>query len=221
MKKSNIKPRCIGTDEKGIKYYYAPSDNSYYKYLDGKFALIPTYDEYYDEDLKNLGFKEPVISEDLAIAKALEYRSNIKRIEKSRKAKIKVAIAAISLTGLLIGGSVEYTRAEANKPLSLQPDEVFEEYKDNFRSVIANNDTLDEETKEEIYFYVVRYLETMDPTANDLKVIESNIKYYVDYDLDRIKELGIIFNCESDAETYDLLEYLETCEPIDNKRLSY
>ena len=221
MKKSEIKPRYLGKDDEGIKYYYAPGDASYYKYVDGGFVLIEKYSEYYDEDLQKLGFKEPVISQDYANAIALEYSSHAKRVIKSRMVQLKLAFAAVALTGLLIGGTVEYTRAEADKPLSEQSDDVFQEYKESFRSVIADNDYLNEQQKEDIYFYVVRYLETMDPTSHDLNIIENNIKYYDGNSDDRIMEMGKIFNCIDAAHTYDLLEYLETCEPINGIRLTY
>ena len=221
MKKSEIKPRYLGKDDEGIKYYYAPADASYYKYVDGKFVLIEKYSEYYDEDLQKLGFKEPAISKDLAIAKALEYRFDIKRVKKAKKMKLKAVYAALVLSTLLVGGSVEYTNAEANKPLSMLSEDAYEDFKEEMRSVIADNDSLEEQEKEDIYFYVVRYLETMDPTTNDIKKIEQNIKSYVSINEDRIEQMGIIFDCNSEASTYDLLEYLETCEPIANNSLSY
>ena len=221
MKKSDIKPRYLGKNDEGIKYYYAPADASYYKYVDGKFVLIPKYDEYFDEDLKCLGFKEPVISKDLAIAKALEYSSEIQRVKKAKKVKLKVVYGALVLSTLLVGGSVQYTNAEANKPLSMLSEDTFEDFKDELRSVIADNDSLEEQEKEDIYFYVVRYLETMDPTTNDIKSIEHNIKEYVSRNEDRIEQMGIIFNCDNESSTYDLLEYLETCEPIGKYYVSY
>lgn len=173
-------------------------------------------DDYSLININKVGCFKIVDSRAYSIATSLEYVTEKEDAKNEISMKRTVGAAALLLIGVIGLTSALYRKE--TKPIReyLESQKTFEDSLDFINGAIDSNIMTDEQEKNEFRYYGKRYLETMEPTTEDIIRLADKFKTYTSAYNNRIDEYGYIFNCEDEATTYDLLEYLETSVPEDS-----
>lgn len=192
-------------------------ENIFYELPEGTVKCLSN-DDYRLVSVVNYGCYKVVDSRAYGIATALEYVDEVESEKNEKVGKKSAIFLGLVLAGVIALTSALYMKETKSKREYLESDKTYEDSLDYFNKQIDANRMIDESLKEELKYYSKRYLDTMEPDvvnilklANVLGTYSGSLKY------DRIEELGYIFGCEDESETYDLLEYLETATPVDSE----
>lgn len=204
-------------EEKSIEVFLEDMRNLFYESPNGEIKYL-SKDDYRLLSVDEYGCFKVVDSRAFGIANALEYVDEIENIKYEKSGKRTTVFLGLVLAGVIALTSALYMKETKSKREYLESDKTYEDSLDYFNREINKNHMIDDELKTELKYYGKRYLQTMEPSINDILDMANKLSTYSGMlSYDHIEELGYILGCEDSSETYDLIEYLQTATPVDSE----